>query len=159
MLIHDLDRSVSRGIPGAVEYYTEAGQHINYAIHETYHDLMFQNINVYGDMAASGFPIGFGVQRAHGTAGIALFPSFSLESVAEDTWDVYLVEDDHDQVASIQECLQEHFKDQEGVRVTTKFPLPLAKYRLSRLSAEMLEFEEPYPVYDASDFARVFSKG
>ncbi|TDK29813.1 hypothetical protein E2F50_21665 [Rhizobium deserti] len=158
MQIHDLHRTVTRDDPDAIEYYTEAGQHIRHVIHEIYHDAMFQDVNVYGDMAASGFPIGFAVQRPRGTEGFALFPSFSLESVAEDAWDVYLVEDDHDQVAAIQERLEDYFKEQKSVRVKTKFPLPVSKYRLSRQSAEKLEFEEPYAVYDAADFARVFSK-
>ena len=156
--VHDLHRIVSRDDPHAIEYYTEAGQHIYHVIHETYHEFMFANTNVFGDMAASGLACGFGIQRPHGASGISLPPSFTLESLGDDAWDVYLVEGEPDQVAALQKRLEDHFKAHDGFRVTTKFPLPLAKYRLSQLSAEMLEFEEPYPVYEAGDFGDLAMK-
>lgn len=82
-------------------------------------------------------------------------PSFSLEGAAGDTWDIYLVDDDHDRVANIRGLLQKPFSPEERVEVTTRFPVPVADYRLSRSSLERLEFGEPYVVYCAEDFVEL----
>ena len=152
MQLHDLHRIVSRDDSIGIEYFTEAGEPMDHVIHETFHQLMFENTNVFADLVSDGFPIGLSIQRPLGTTAIPLPPSFSLESAADDAWDVYLVEDDHDHVALIQQLLEKHCEEHQSVQVATRFPLPVSKYRLSRASTEKLEFEEPYAEYQASDF-------
>ncbi|MBB6511165.1 hypothetical protein F4695_004563 [Rhizobium soli] len=152
MLIHDLDVAVTLTIIGGIQYFTEGGELVDHVIHEMFDTFELENAVVFGDLATYETPIGFSIRTVGRGSVFPIDPSFTVHATDDERWNVYLIDDAADKIAEVHKKLQDICADRRGVLVETRFPLPVARYRLARTSAEKVEFEEDFAVYSAEPF-------